>query len=349
MRTIKKVLPIVLMLIVVAGLGTKTDVHATQVSDLIHTDGTVTDTMIEILGQTGVRIKGLPADPSWPAMVAEIDSPSCENVKNLIQGKDSRYPTYSWRAQIGVERWDMECNHKGVNTQRLLDLILTPAVAGVKGLNMGAVTYPKSDSYSKILLLGSTLGDFKSRVAFLNTIVSEERVKLDSTTVYILTGKRSFNDAEKKFLTSDGTPDALRVLNADLEKVGVEWLYALCQKDARLAALTPITVDDANPVGVRAATETTLALFFKQESVSQDQKLLGVSTHIFALYQYLIFKRIAFKSGFKGQVEICAPALVGSDRDSYSMDRKLAMLLDNLSRIFYEICLYKEMSGAYPS
>ena len=34
---------------------------STQISDLIHADGMVTDTIIEILGQSGVRIKGMPA------------------------------------------------------------------------------------------------------------------------------------------------------------------------------------------------------------------------------------------------------------------------------------------------
>ncbi len=140
--------------------------HATQVSDLIHKDGTVTDAVIEILGQAGVRIKGVPVKKDWPAMVAELDSSSCENVKNLIQGKDPRYPSYSWFAKPGVERWDMSYEKNEINTPKLIALILQPLVDGVKGLNMGSATYPKSNSSSEILLLGSTLGDFASRVSF---------------------------------------------------------------------------------------------------------------------------------------------------------------------------------------
>lgn len=322
--------------------------HSTQVSDLIHKDGAVTDTVIEILGQAGVRVKGIPARKGWPAMVAELDSPSCENVKNLIQGKDPRYPSYSWFAKPGVERWEMSYEKKEINAVKLIALILTPMVDGVKGLNMGAPTYPESRTFSDILLLGSTLGDFTSRVSFLNTLIREERIKSDLTSIYILTGKRSLNQSEKEILTKRGTADALNVLVSDSERAGMEWIYNTFEKDSIFAALPTITIDDSHPKGMRATTESTLTLFFKQTSMSKDKRILGVSTHIFALYQYLILKRVAFQNGFEGHVEICASALRGSERDAYPDSKKLAMLLDNLSRIFYEICLYKEKTGKYP-
>ncbi len=322
--------------------------HATQVSDLIHKDGTVTEAVIEILGQAGVRIKGMPVKEDWPAMVVELDSPHCENVKNLIQGKDPRYPNYSWFAKPGVERWDMSYEKNEINTPKLIALILQPLVNGVKGLNMGSATHPKSNSPSEILLLGSTLGDFTSRVRFLNTLMREGDVKPDKASIYILTGKRSFNESEKQILTKRGTADALRVLASDSERAGMEWVYSTFDKDSVFAVLPTITIDDANPKGVRATTESTFALFFKQTSMSKDKRILAVSTHIFALYQYLILKRVAFQNGFEGHVGICASALRGSERDAYPDSKKLAMLLDNLSRIFYEICLYKEKTGKYP-
>ncbi len=323
--------------------------RSTQVSDLIHSDGTITDTVVEILGQTGVRIKGMAAKKDWPAMVAELDSPHCENVKNLIQGKNPRYPNYSWFAKPGVERWDMRYEKKDIDAPKLISLILTPMVDGVKGLNMGAATYPKSKSPSEILLLGSTLGDFTSRMRFLNTLLSTNQIKPDLTSVYILTGKPSFNDFEKEMLTKRGTSDALKVLASDSEKTGLEWVYNTFEKDPIFAALPTITIDDSHPKGIRATTEGTLTLFFKQTGVLKEKRILAVSTHIFALFQYLILKRVAFQNGFEGQVEICAPALRGSERDAYPDSKKLAMLLDNLSRIFYEICLYKEKTGKYPS
>ena len=309
----------------------------------------MTDTVIEILGQTGVRIKGMLAKKDWPAMVAELDSPSCENVKNLIQGKDPRYPGFSWFAKPGVERWDMRYEKKEINAPKLMNLILMPMVDGVKGLNMGAATYPASSTFSTILLLGSTMSDFSSRVSFLNTLISERKTETQSTSVYILTGKRSFNDSEKEMLTKRGTPDALKVLASDSEKTGLEWVYNTFKKDAAFAALPVMTINDASPKGIRATTESTLALFFKQTNVSKDKRILGVSSHIFALYQYLILKRVAHQNGFEGYVEICAPALSGSERDAYPDSKKLAMLLDNLARIFYEICFYKEKTGQYPS
>lgn len=322
--------------------------HFTQVSDLIHKDGTVTDAIIEILGQAGVRIKGISAKENWPAMVAELDSPHCENVKNLIQGKNTRYPNYSWFAKPGVERWDMSYEVKEINTSKLIALILKPMVDGIKGLNMGAATYPKSNAFSHILLLGSTLGDFTSRVNFLNTLVREEYVKPDQTSVYILTGKRPFNEFEKEMLTKYGTTDALKVLASGSERAGMEWVYNTFEKDSVFASLPVMTIDDSHPKGVRATTESTLVLFFKQKHLEKNRKVLAVSSHIFALYQYLILKRVAYQQGFEGYIDVCAPALSGSERNAYPDSKKLAMLLDNLSRIFYEICLYKEKTGKYP-
>lgn len=323
--------------------------HPTQVSDLINKDGTVTGTVVEILGQAGVRIKGMPAKESWPAMVAELDSPHCENVKNLIQGKDPRYPNYSWFAKPGVERWDMTYDEKTNNVQKLLGLILLQKVDDIKGLNMGAATYPASSTFSAILLLGSTMGDFQSRVNYLNMLIKENKLKSNLSVVYILTGKRSLNQSEKETLTKNASSDALKLLKADSEKDGLEWIYNTFEKDAAFAALPVTMINDAYPKGIRATTESTLALFFKQTNLSKDKRVLAVSTHIFALYQYLILKRVAFQNGFEGQVEICASALRESERDAYPDSKKLAMLLDNLSRIFYEICLYKNITGKYPS
>ncbi len=90
--------------------------------------------------------------------------------------------------------------------------------------------------------------------------------------MFILTGKRSFNESEKEILTKRGTPDALKVLASDSEKIGMEWVYNTFAKDSVFASLPTITIDDANPKGLRATTESTLALFFKQTNLSKDKK-----------------------------------------------------------------------------
>lgn len=351
MHFFKKVIVLITIIFVVSCKETKDKhhSHSIKVSDFIHEDGMVTDTMIEILGQSGVRIKGKPAKNDWPEMIAELDSPHCESVKNLIQGKDPRYPNYSWFAKPGVERWDMTYDGKVKDIKKLLNFILLEKVDTTKGLNMGAPTYPTSSNFSSILLLGSTLGDFQSRVNFLNKLVQEHKVTLDLSAVYILTGKRSFNDAEKAMLARNASTEALNVLKADSEKVGLEWIYNQSQKDASLSALPVKVIDDAHPRGLRATTESTAALFFNHTAIQTNKKILGVSTHIFALYHYLILKRVAFQNGFTGEIEICAPALYGSERNTYPDSKKLAMLLDNIARIFYEICAYKKMTGKYPS
>lgn len=330
---------------------------AVNVNDLIDSDGLVTEIMIEVLGQTGVRIKGHEPKVYWPQMVAELASASCEDVMILIQGKDQKYPNYTWMAPIGVERWNMKMPFEA-NAQTLFNLILNSNSNGMKGLNMGVETLPKTENTDDVLLLGSTLGDFEQRVNFLNKltdVTTENKAILKLipvTQIYILTGKRDFNEPEKKLLTSINTPEALAVLTENRETEGLKWQYARTISPS-LAAKEAITIDDANPVGVRATTQSTLIEYFKAIAPTKEiwaqKKVLILSSHIFALYQYLITKRVAYDVGFKGEIDVCASALCESERNNYPDNVKLAMLLDNLSRIFYEICQYKQKTGHYPS
>jgi hypothetical protein len=139
------------------------------------------------------------------------------------------------------------------------------------------------------------------------------------------------------------------------EKEGMEWVYKNVTKGSNFPKKVAITINDANPKGKRSSTESTLVSFFQycnsdlNKCSSFHPKILAVSTHIFAIYQYLILKRVAYDYGFTGSLDICAPALIKTERDSYEPGKKLAMLLDNLARIFYEICLYKEKTGSYPN
>lgn len=322
------------------------------VKDLILSNGIITETMVEILGQAGIRIKGRKPKANWPAMIIEIESASCEKVTRLIQGKDPRYPDYMWRAIPGVERWEMSSQHANVNMHAIMNLMLKTEDNGVKGFNMGAPTYPKDSIYTDILLLGSTIGDFDKRMGCLNNLYDKKMLHSnEATKMYILTGKRSLNAEEKKFLEQLNTLEALNVLKADCEKNALEWCYHRL-KNHEIAKREMIVIDDANPTGPRASTQSTLALFFEQNKAQKanikNKKLLIVSSHIFALYQYLITKRVAFEQGFNGEIDVCASPLVESERNAYSDNMKLAMLLDNLARIFYEICQYKEKTGRYP-
>ncbi|MDP3372432.1 MAG: hypothetical protein Q8S21_06070 [Candidatus Paracaedibacteraceae bacterium] len=331
-----------------------TPVSALAVKDLILSNGLITETMVEILGQAGVRIKGRKPKANWPAMMIELESSSCKDVTRLIQGKAPHHPNYSWRATPDIERWEMSAkNPNTVNMQAIMDLILKPKNNGVKGLNMGAETNPKRSTYSQILLLGSTIGDFNKRIGFLNNLCDKDALHLDEATkMYILTGKRSFNAQEKVFLQQLNTPDALNILNSDCERNAMEWCYKTI-KTPKLSKQEMIIIDDANPTGPRASTQSTLALFFDHDKANKKdwkhKKILLVSSHIFALYQYLIAKRVAFDQGFDGEIDVCAGSLADSERNAYPDNTKLAMLLDNLARIFYEICQYKEVTGKYPS
>ena len=313
--------------------------HAITVRNLVNQDGTVTKPVIEILGQAGVRIKGAEANPEWPPMQAELDSADCQKVSDLLQGQDTRYPSYSWFRGNKTERWDMKYELPDANLKKILALVLE-----FGGLDMGASVSPASKAFDGVILLGTTLGDFKQRVQFLNELIDVHQVKIGG--IYILTGKREFNEQEKKLLQSQ---DATGLLLINNEKEGMEWILNH-EKSNALLKFTLIVIDDASPTGMRATTESTVKLFFDKVKPSDGKRYLAVSSHIFTLYQYLILKRVAFEKGYKNvSFEIGGTSLQSSERNSLPPEVKLAIALDNLARIFYEICQYKTLTGEYPN
>ena len=313
--------------------------HAITVRNLINQDGTVTKPVIEILGQAGVRIKGLEANSDWPPMQAELDSADCQKICDLIQGKDTRYPSYSWFRGDKTERWDMKYELPDASLKKILALVLE-----FGGLDMEAAVSPASKAFDGVILLGTTLGDFKQRVQFLNELVDVHQVKIGG--VYILTGKRAFNEQEKKLLQNQ---DAAGLLLINNENEGMEWVFNH-EKSNALLKFTPIVINDASPTGIRATTISTVELFFDKVKPADGKRYLAVSSHIFTLYQYLIIKRIAFMKGYKNvSFEIGGPSLQSSERNLLRPEVKSAIALDNLARIFYEICQYKTLTGEYPN
>lgn len=320
---------------------------ATLVSDLINEDGSVTETVIEILGHAGVRIEGAPEKEEWPPERAQLNSTACEEVTTLIQGRNSLYPSYSWMRPGDKERWSLSCDLPQANSSKILDLVFESSVSAFKGLNMGSASYPISKDFDGILYLGATLGVFEERVKALNLLIDlkEINIKVPSTRLYILSGKRRFNEKEKGYLLSQNNKNLLEV---DNESEGMVWVFHN-HSHPFLKSINIEVIDDKFPEEERATTKSTAELFFREIKPKDSERYLLVSSHMFTLYQYLIIKRTAYLEGYEGvHFEMCSHARKAHDSSS-NLQSLVAQVLDNLSRIFYEISEYKKLTGDYPS
>ncbi len=344
MRAINKFLIIILFYIT----SYCVHAHSVTVADIINPDGTITDLVIDILGHAGIRINGVSEKEDWAPERARITSKHCEDVMQLIQGKNPDYPKIAWLISANKERWEADTTSHipEKNIFAILNLTLKASDNTVKRLNMGAATYPKQTHYDGIVLLGSTLGDFKSRVCFLNNLIKTKKIIAipASTQIYTLTGKRAFNDAEQTMLREKGEVELLKANN---EKEGLSWVFAQ-EKSGALDQFTPILISDDTPTAKRATTESTARLFIDQQKCTSSKNYLFVSSHIFTLYQYLIIKRVAAESNFQGSIDICGTSIATSERGRYPLHQKFNMILDNFARIFYEICAYKKLTRLYP-
>ncbi len=344
MRTINKFLIIILFYIT----SHCVHVYSATISDIINPNGTITDLMVDILGHAGIRINGVTEKEDWMPERARITSKRCEDVMQIVQGKNPNYPNVTWFISANKERWEADTTspvpEKNIHT--ILEITLKASDATTKRLSMGTATYPKRTHYDGILLLGSTLGDFKSRVHFLKRLIDAKKIIATpaSTKIYILTGKRVFNDAEQKMLREKREVTLLKTNN---EKEGLSWVFEQ-EKGNAFAHVTPILVSDDTPTAKRATTESTVRLFIDQQKCAAGKNYLFVSSHVFTLYQYLIIKRVAAESNFQGTIDMCGTSIDTSERGRYPLHQKFNMILDNFARIFYEICTYKKLTGIYP-
>lgn len=318
---------------------------ATLPSDFINSDGTITPTIIEILGQTGVRIAGFPVNEEWPDEVARLDSLSCEDVTALIQGRNLLYPNYSWLRKSGTERWESVYTLPEINSLKIINLVMEDTYDSIKGLNMRASYEPVSKTFDGILYLGSTLGSFEERVKSTGVLIDSGKISVDpsSTILYILTGRRKFNEKEREYLLREGNLELLEINN---EREGMTWVFEK-HKHPLLESMTLEIVDDDAPSASRATTKSTAECFFRKVKPEDGRRYLIVSSHMFAVLQYLTIQRTAYIEGCREvHFEICSHPLERLDLSN--LQSTLSQVLDNLARVFYEICAYKKLTGEYP-
>lgn len=326
--------------------------NALHINDLIKENGEVSDTMIEILAYTGVRIENHPADINWPPAKYFINSAHINTVIELIQGRI--FENYNWfRDPLGKgsenQKIFLKTFVESASINVLMALLTTNMqVNQVKGFNMTSETLPNIKDPTHVLLLGTTISDFRDRLNYFVFLLKSRIIKT-MPQIYILTGKRHLYPEEIHFLRNEKNAKANEVLLANNETQAMVWVYEKIQKTHPVLK-SPIIIADEMPTGARATTLSTVTKFFKSISSNevdgeQNQissltkkkpKILLISTHIYALYQLLITKRAANSLHFNGIIDVAAKAY--NENDSFtSKTLKLGSLLNYLSRIYYEL------------
>ncbi len=310
---------------------------------LIQSNGQVTDDVVRLLGWTGVRIDGdpLPPDPKWPQAKLIIPSRYLIDVVAATNGDLDK--TFSWRQkpkEAGIksppERWEMSGDFTPEQVKNIVDIYFT-------NLTMGESLPPPQIAYDGVLFLGAALPRVRLRLAHLNQLMKELEVY---GPVYVLTGERKLADAV------DETGHHL--LQTDLIPIKDDWtppnvlpttedeMIKLVFDQSKGTFTNDIIFINAakRPGETRATREGTTIEWLKHSP--EDGSYLAIANQPYNLNQMLVIKRVLLQEGRPNiHVDVAGSPISEKEVNDYRNPQKVAVLLDNLNRIFHELKLIK--------
>lgn len=293
----------------------------------VDAQGNVSDLIVYCLGLTGIRIEEDPLKPdsAWPEPKLVLKSRNLQEVTNAVQGRTDS--NVSWK--MNSKRWEM------------FNSLLSPLTAnkiiqlGAKGFKFNDAIFPKVKKYEGVLLLGSTARSFYERLLFANSLAEKKR-DLTIQNVYILTGKRSLESFEKEeFPFLKNIQDEGRMSLALFKK------YA----NAKLKQNLIYVYSDIPPGETRATTESTVHTFMKKKP--KPGRYLAISNGYYIPYQELIIQNCIDKfypnSGIQIEGVGSADKASREVMNDKEIINKASILLDNLSRILYNLQIRNEV------
>lgn len=346
-KTIIKSLFFTFLVLIIAG----TTYHFTAkqpspVEQIVQSNGEVTDDVVRILGWTGIRIVNdkLPTDPNWPTWKVMIPSRKLEDVVKITNGDLD--PTLSWsqrKDKNPTERWVMKGNYSPGQVRNIVDLYFIH-------LKMAEVNSVPQQAYQGVLFLGAALPRVRLRLAHLNRLVENNKIKAP---IYLLTGERPLADAagetEKDMLDNSMLPIKAEwkrpsVIPTD-EAAMVKMVFDQ-SKHSSLNETDLIMVYTPKKEGeVRATTEGTVIKWLEQAQPKAGT-YLAISNQPYNLYQKLVIQRVLLKEGRPDiKVEVTGAHMDEKEVDDYRTPQKVAILLDNLNRILYEVKTIKALEN----
>ncbi len=305
------------------------------------------DDVVRLLGLTGIRIKNdpLPPEQSWPEAKLTLKSRSLEEITDAVQGKID--PNVAWKKTNTQERWQMK-----LAIPLSKDQLKNIQDIGLNRLGLAQEINPKVKHYKGVLFLGSTLTSVRQRLAYLNKLIDSKNFTFYP--VYVLSGERTPdkaigetqealcdpNNGEIQFREDWKGPVDFPNNETDMIKVVFDQSKNLSLKNEDVIFVHTLKKEGQ----IRATTETTVYQWLEQ-CRPEAGVYLAISNQPYVLYQEVVIQASLLKAGRRDiQVEVVGPAK-SSKLQYKNQERETAVLLDTLSRIFYEMVEIKKLSG----
>jgi hypothetical protein len=316
-----------------------------QESLYITLDGEVTDSVVRLLGWTGIRILNDPlkGEPDWPEAKIILKTRKLEEVVPAIQGKID--PAVTWLGDITKERWEddtQKMNFSAVQAHNIINIHL-------RDLHQGEKIYPQSTPKA-ILFLGAALARVRLRLAYLNEMYNTGKIS-PSLPVYVLAGERKLD--ERIGETFDNLMDphngiipfrkdwhpSQKVVTDEGEMVKLVFSQSRYpQLDERNVHF----VYSHKGVQRRATAESNIKQWLADYS-PKGGTYIAISNQPYNFYQESVIRRVLLQAG---RPDICVKVIgpemaIKLENESQSI-MQAKNFLNNSSRILYELLEIKK-------
>lgn len=308
------------------------------------------DDIVRLLGHTGIRIQNDPLTPEkdWPEAKLTLKSRSLEEITDAVQGNTN--PAIAWKRPCSIQRWE----HIPLFSFSSGQLIHIQSICFNK-LGFSEEIFPKKKTYKGAFLPGGLLSWIRLRLAFLNDLIN---TKIDKPKyIYTLTGDRYLcveageipeslldpNNGDISFNPGWTEPTQLPTTEGEMMK-----LVLSQSKSPHINEEDIISIHFSNmnhkPFSI---TEKTIKQWLEQ-NVPPAGVYLVISNQPFVLYHELIIKRVLLEAK-RTDIQIESVGIAKNlalKTDLAKQEQQVAIILDNLARIFYELSKIKKLNAS---
>lgn len=312
-------------------------IYATSVELFINAQNHVTEPVVQILAYTGIRIENtpLPEGNDYPEPKLWLKSSHLEEVTKAVQGKaDNKITWLSDQA-----RWHMSSVliTSEAQAQRIVDICLNK-LAFKDAIN------PES-SLEGVILNGSTVPSFRKVLAFVNDCID---TGLEVKQAFVLTGKRQLDpkagESEQDLVNPNNgmigfkpgwhSQSPFPTDEGDMVKMVLEQ-----SAHAKLNHYNFVYAQNSHKE--RATTDDTVKQWVADFPNLEEGIYGSFSRQPFILRQELGTNRLLKQLGSKAKVKGYGPGISEQELKYYGPVKAAAILLDNLSRLLYELTQIK--------
>ncbi|MBX9805034.1 MAG: hypothetical protein K2Y18_04685 [Alphaproteobacteria bacterium] len=305
----------------------------------------VTDAVVRLMGLTGIRIANdaLPPEKDWPEVRLQIKSRDVSEVAAAVQGKID--PAVTWFGVPKTERWEADALKPKLSRAQADHIVSL----NLETLHQAESMYP-TGLPNAVFFLGSTLGSVRKRLAFLNELYESKKLSPDLT-VYVLTGERKLDEKVGETTTILMDPNnALIPFRGDWaptdlvisDEAGMIKLVFSQSRHASLDENRIKFVYSSKGDRRRANTEGTIVQWLKEFSPSSGM-YVAISNQPYNFYQECVIRRVLLQAGRPDIcVRVIGPGKKVEDKTDAAVIADATNLLDNVSRILYELSNIKK-------